>query len=427
MSKTIYIFTRQIAAFFSFLTSFILLYQGYYLRSVGSMVLFILFICTSILYQKRFNIITTPYLFIFVNLYIVFSLVASYYDCSKIIELDETGFQNWGEKDYYPIYFVSVFFAYVWIIVYLKCCCKTKKIRVSDILITKSQINKTYIGICINVFAFFAFGRNDIIIIPGLALILILVVIDRNHRIINICLFIVSLIIFRSIYFSRYYVIQIVSPVVIAYLMSTKKNDNQYSIFRLYFYFAIGLSCVLLYGVISEMIKLNLFYGANYKLSDFFSSKDKLLSSCLKQIYRLFIIWIKDGGYIIYHVHKYGFYYGLSYIKSISGFLSLPYINLPQIAATYNYSTYSQTGLLAEGYANFGIIGAVLNLIIVFFVMEFMRKRFVYNPSLVTLSFVAVPFTKILFDGGSLGSFIALFILLLVIYCFSILKKKFFL
>lgn len=421
MSNTIYRFTRQLSIIFSTLTSIILFFQGHYFRSVGSIILLVLFFFTSVLYQKRFNVITASYLFIFINLYIVFSLVASYYDCAKIIELDSTGFKNWEKGDYYPIYFFSVFFAYLCIIVYLKYCCKTRVVRMSDISITKINVRNMYIGIILTMLIYFTIGRNDIVILPALALIIILLIIDKGRRLLHFIFLLSSLVLFKTVFFTRYYVIQIVFPAIVSYFMVSKKNEQKYSIGKLYFYFAIGICFVLFYGVVSEMIKLNIFYGGHYTLSSFISSKEKLLLATMRQIYRLFIIWIKDGGYIIYHVKKNGFYFGLSYIKSLASFLDLPYINLPQIAAEYNYSTYSQTGLLAEGYSNFGILGATLNIVFVFLFMEFLRNKFARNPSLVTLSFVAIPFTKILLDGGSLSSGVVLCVVLLIVYFINVL------
>ena len=397
MSKTIYIFTRQIAIIIlSLFSSIILFNQGYSIRSIGNLILLLFFLATSYQYQKKFNLISASYLFIFINLYIVFSLVASYYDCAKIIELDKTGFMKWEEYDYYPIYFCSVSIAYLFILIYLKYTCKRKTIHVSDIFIKRIQIRNIYIGIALVIFAYYLVGRNDVVVIPALSLLTILPVVDKKRRKIHLCFLFLAIVVFKGIFLSRFYVVQIVFPVIVAFLMMSKKNETKYSILKLYLFFTLALGIILIYGVISEVIKLNIFYHANYKVIDFFSSKDKLLKSFMRQIYRIFIIWIKDGGYIIYHVKKNGFYYGLTYIKPVASFLGLPYINLPKIAAEYNYSTYSQTGLLVEGYSNFGIIGASINIVLVFFFMEFLNNRFANNPSIRTMSFVAIPFVNVI-------------------------------
>ena len=90
--------------------------------------------------------------------------------------------------------------------------------------------------------------------------------------------------------------------------------------------------------------------------------------------------------------------------------MGLPYISLPRISAAYNYSTYAQPGLLAEGYANFGIIGAVLNIVSVFFLMEFCRIRFIRKKDISSLMYMVIPFTKILLDGGTFNSAVAMLI-----------------
>ncbi len=424
MSSTIYRFTRQIALVLSIAVSALLFKQGYYARAIGNLMLMGLFIKTSCLYQRRFNLISVPYIFIFINLYVVFSLVASYYDCNKIIELDNTGFKDWGGIDYYPIYFWSVFFAYICILIYLRLFCKTKEVRPSDISLTGKQIKNMYIGISMTVIAYFALGKVDVLILPGLAMILIFLMIDKARRPYHVFALLISLILFRNIFIARFYVIQIVFPAIVAFVMMTKKNEKKYPIMKFYVGFGIAGLGILMYGVVSEIIKLNSMTGGRYNIYEIARSGSDMMDFAMRQLYRLFIVWIKDGGYIIYHVQGNGFYYGLSYIKPLAGVLGLPYVSLPQIAAAYNYSTYSQTGLLAEGYANFGIVGAVINIVVVFLLMEYLKKRFIRKPSLITMTLMAVPFTKVLFDGGSLTSSVVLMLVTLLINVFNVHLKS---
>ena len=116
-----------------------------------------------------------------------------------------------------------------------------------------------YIGIFLTMMAYYILVRNDILIIPGIALILIMNIIDKPRRLFHGLALILSIVFFRNVFFSRFYVIQIVFPAVIAYFMSNKKNNSNYSLIRLYVYFAFGIGLVLIYGVISEVIKLNIY------------------------------------------------------------------------------------------------------------------------------------------------------------------------
>ena len=124
------------------------------------------------------------------------------------------------------------------------------------------------------------------------------------------------------------------------------------------------------------------------------------------QIYRIFEIWTPLGGNIIELVEKEGFYYGITYVKFLAPYLGFPYINLAKISAEYIMASYAQPGLVAEGYANFGIFGAVLNLAIVLILTEYMFRRFMKNKNPLNLCLMLTPFTAILLDGGTVNDII---------------------
>lgn len=55
-------------------------------------------------------------------------------------------------------------------------------------------------------------------------------------------------------------------------------------------------------------------------------------------------------------------------------------MSLPLLSAKYISASYAQPGLIAEGYANFGVVGAVINMLIPFAIAEgsltyFLKKR----------------------------------------------------
>ena len=170
------------------------------------------------------------------------------------------------------------------------------------------------------------------------------------------------------------------------------------------------VAMMALYGIISECYKLH------YSFSEVMRDEYYRSYFFRHQIYRVFSIWIKLGGYIIYHVQTYGFFYGATYVKSIINLLGGDGPSLPKIAAYYDDAVYAQPGILAEGYANYGIIGAVLNLCLVYFLMEWLHKRYISNPTYSTLFFATIPFTQILLDGGTFNSAFYLIVVLIVFH-----------
>ena len=119
-----------------------------------------------------------------------------------------------------------------------------------------------------------------------------------------------------------------------------------------------------------------------------------------------------------------GFYYGITYIKPFAGIFGFQYVSLPIIAAWYDQASYAQPGLLAEGYANFGVIGAALNLLAVFFFMEYTWNKYRRKPSIINLLFAVVPFSQILLDGGTLNSAIYLFALSMFVNIINIIGEQ---
>ena len=185
-----------------------------------------------------------------------------------------------------------------------------------------------------------------------------------------------------------------------------------------------GVLAGCLYGVVSEVYKLNHDYNGQYQIQDIVTDSQMLFTFFYRQFYRVFAIWIKLGGYIINHAQINGYYFGLTYIKPLAGVFGFQYVSLPLIAAKYDQASYAQPGLLAEGYANFGIIGAAINLLAVFFFMEFTWNRYRRKPSIINLLYTVVPFSQILLDGGTLNSSIYLYIMCMILNMLNIISEQ---
>ena len=84
-----------------------------------------------------------------------------------------------------------------------------------------------------------------------------------------------------------------------------------------YFLCFIGVLAILLYGIVSEVIKLNSL-GGTYNIIDIMFDFKSNLKFLHNQIYRIFEIWTPLGGNIIELVEKEGFYYGITYVKFLA-------------------------------------------------------------------------------------------------------------
>ena len=119
-------------------------------------------------------------------------------------------------------------------------------------------------------------------------------------------------------------------------------------------------------------------------------------------------IWCRTelGGNIIQHVKVHGFFHGITYVKSFAGYFGFEYVSLPLLSAKYISASYAQPGLIAEGYANFGVVGAVINMLIPFAIAEESLTYFLKKRNVLALCILSVPYTKLLFDGGTINNMI---------------------
>lgn len=425
MNLEIYKLSRKIAVFMSMFLSFKLLFDGDLWRATLNIFLFLLFYVTSLLYENRYKRITVSYIFIFFVIYIAYTWSPGYFTQKLIDELIANG-ENWARHDYYySVYFPSSAIFYIITIIYLKYFVKSK-IHVGDIYGRVSHFN-FLIGGGVTLILYLILGFQYEFVIPYFAFCFFMFFYKKNTMIVRrvyFCLIILLPLIFVDIFIHRYKVIGIIFPMLMIYLMLTDESKKN-SVFKSKLIIILGLFFVLIYGVLSELHKLNVFYSSNYDvLSVIFDGE--LLSKFIKnQFERVFSVWVTLGGFIIEHVERNEFYYGITYIKFLSEWLGFEYVSLPIITAKYNLSSYAQPGLIAEGYANFHIIGAVLNILVVFFLMEFFIRKYYAKPSVLRLLLMTVPFTKIILDGGSVNSAIYLILICAIFSMLNLFSKYF--
>ncbi len=423
MNKIVYKLSRELAVIITIVISCMLWTQSEFIRLFMNLVLSLCFLFVSMLYEKKWGTITPGYVFLFVIMFIDNTVCAAYYTDQTTAKLTS----KWL-GDYYLLYFFVTLIVFLVVIAYL--------LGTKQLLSQNNKYEKGYhksfaitykradVGVdCITVLLMLLLhysGLFDEVFIPLYIFLALRIILEKEKRIIYIVILGLLIPIFgKSVFEMRYEFIQIVLPILFFFLCTTKRRIG---FLKANIYMIIAFAMLMLYGIVSEVYKLDNYFGSSYDL--WYVLTHQAFEFMGRQIFRLFGIWIKLGGYIIYHVQKNGLFYGLTYIKSLSGVLGFRYISLPVISAAYNGSTYAQPGLLAEGYANFGIIGAVLNLCIIFFFMEYVARRFVKKPTLFTFVIAFVPFTKVFLDGGTLNSAIYILVLCLLMFAPDYFLKK---
>lgn len=169
-----------------------------------------------------------------------------------------------------------------------------------------------------------------------------------------------------------------------------------------------AIVATLLYGVISEVYKLNLSSGENsYDLIEILTNPTLLSEWSNRQVYRIFTIWSHLAGNIIEYVDNNGFFYGSTYVASLLSLLGYPATHLPKLSAQLISANYAQVGLMGEGYANFGLIGGVANVMVAYLFIDWFSNKFRKNPSVINLCIYSFAPAKILIDGGSLNGMFA--------------------
>ena len=87
MNKYLFFFSRLIAVIASIVISISLFSRGLGFRVIPSTILLLMFLITSFLFEEKRKKITVSYIFVFFNLFITNTLVASFYSLDTIPNL----------------------------------------------------------------------------------------------------------------------------------------------------------------------------------------------------------------------------------------------------------------------------------------------------------------------------------------------------
>lgn len=368
----------------------------------------VVFWMVSVLYEKKRNVFSPGYIMIMVNVFINGIICPCYFTESRLDANTRDGVIQ--PQDFWELYLIVYFLVMLAVVIYLLCVKHTTtEIQQSDFVqYDRRDDGAVFLMGMIVLFLNFQFGSTGVVMyVPVLCyFVMRFLWTGGKVNVYTILGFLGGLYCIYRIRYSRYMIVEYVVPLLLMYFVLSAIDDNKKRGRKVVPLLIAGVIAVMAYGMVSELIKLNTYWGRNYNLLYEITNFKSIIDSCARQIYRLFGVWTELGGNIIHHTNLNGYYYGITYVKFLSGVLGFEYVSLPLISAKYISAAYAQPGLLAEGYANFGIIGAVINLLIPFILAEWALSWFLKKRDPLALCILTVPFTKILLDGGTINNII---------------------
>lgn len=416
MKGALFTISRLMAILLALYVVVALYFEGATIRIASMIVLLSLFLYYSYLTEKK-NGFSLGYLFVFIVVYITNSAIACRYTDFYLNKLTTIGEFGYWMPSSYKLYFIVDFWFYIIAIIWLK----TKRKSYANKIVKPTEFsNNTRKGFDIGALLLSLIGvLFDIYeaTLPLFAYFVVRLLFDKGHRIVPFFVLPILFLLFPESILYRYRLIGIILPVMMAFVLR-HEDKKDVPIWKSILITVVVIAAISAYGIISECYKLH------YNLSEVLTDEYYSLYFFRHQFYRVFSIWIKLGGYIIHHVQSHDFFYGTTYIKSIINIFGGNAVSLPELSAYYDNAAYAQPGLLVEGYANFGILGALLNICMVFFLMEWMHGRYMSYPSYMNLFCAVVPFSQILLDGGTFNSAIYLIIMLWILYFPNYPKKQ---
>ena len=98
----------------------------------------------------------------------------------------------------------------------------------------------------------------------------------------------------------RYLVIQYAMPVILVFLVFVAVNDDRRKGKKVVPLMILGIIAVLLYGMLSEIVKLNRYWNGNYNLLYELTNFQSYIDFGANQFYRIFGIWTELGLSLIH-------------------------------------------------------------------------------------------------------------------------------
>lgn len=363
------------------------------------------FLAVSVLYEEKRKVFSVGYLFLLINVFIDGVICPCYFTDSRLREMEREGVTE--PQDFFSLYLIIYFIIMAAVTIYLLCLKRTTEdIKRCDFIKyeKKDDIAVFLMGIIV-LFLNFRLGVTGLVLyVPVLCYFVIRIFCTGGKiNIYTILGVLGGLYCIYRVRYNRFLIIEYIMPIILIFCVFVAVNDNRKKGKKVVPLLILGIVAVLAYGMVSELIKLNLYYDRNYNILYELTNLKSIYDACVRQIYRLFGVWTELGGNIIQHVKVNGYFHGITYVKSFAEYFGFDYVSLPLLSAKYISASYAQPGLIAEGYANFGIFGAVINMLLPFAVVEFSLSWFLKKRDPLSLCILTVPYTKILCDGGTLN------------------------
>lgn len=362
----------------------------------------------SVLYEKKRNVFSPGYAMLMINVFINGIICPCYFTGSRLDEGTRPGVIQ--PQDFWELYVIVYFLTMAVVLLYLLYIKPTTEEIQKEDFIQYDRIDDAAVflmGMVVFLLNFKFGSTGAVMYVPVLCYFAMRFLWTGGKiNIYTIMGLLGGLYCIYRLRYSRYMIVEYVVPLLLMYFVLVAVNDNRKRGKKVVPLLILGIIAVFAYGMISELIKLNTYWGRSYNLLYEITNFKSIVDFCARQVYRLFGIWTELGGNIIHHVNLHGFYHGITYIKPLAGILGFEYVSLPLISAEYISAAYAQPGLLAEGYANFGIIGAVINLLMPFALAEAALSWFLKKRDPLAICLLTVPFTKVLLDGGTINNII---------------------
>lgn len=400
-----------------------ILQEKEYLRFILEMFSFFMFLAITLFFKKK-KIFDISYIYYLVVIVINTNISPYYFTKHKIKEI----FNNRIPflKDYYLLYFSIYMFISIILLLYLVFLRNNRNSKLIKLKFEKNyQKSIILIGLFIaGPLSLFGGTFGNIVYIPILNAMFIYFLYEKNKKRVQYFFMLLYSVIIMIPYIPyRFKVIAFIFPLILSFILYINIENKNISYKKIIRYMIFGVIAILIYGVFSEVIKLNMFYNTDINIKDIFFNIERFVYFIRKQFYRIFGVWVVLGGSIITHVNNNGFFYGITYIKRLAPFFNLPYVDIAILSAKYVDASYAHAGLIIEGFANFGILGAVIAGIIPFFLLEFLFNLFRKKNTIFVFSLLTIPFVKTILDGGSIQMIIYnIFICYIIFSLIKIMK-----
>jgi hypothetical protein len=363
------------------------------------------FLAVSVLYERKRRVFSVGYLFLLVNVFINGVLCPCYFTDSRLREMERDGVTE--PQDFYTLYLLIYFIIMALVLIYLLCVKRTDDAIKHDDFIKYDRNDDIAVFLMGIIVLFFNFrlGTTGLVLYVPVVCYFAIRFFCTGGKInaYTILGLLGGLYCIYRVRTNRFLVIEYIVPVILSFFVFVAVNDNRKKGKKVVPLLIFGIIAVLAYGMVSELVKLNLYYDRSYNILYEITNLKSIYDACVRQVYRLFGIWTELGGNIIQHVKVNGYFYGITYVKSFANYFGFDYVSLPLLSAKYISASYAQPGLIAEGYANFGVAGAVINMLIPFAIAEFCLTWFLKKRDPLSICILTVPFVKILCDGGTIN------------------------